>query len=82
MKSGILIDIAGYIIYYPSTYITIKEGYYYGSSLLREMPQQEGDEGRQEHNYEEWQTRNSGYVPKLWHKDVQNRKSITLLTIL
>jgi len=40
------------------------------------MPSQKRNEGRQEYNYEEWQTSNARRMPNLWHQDVQNRKEL------
>ena len=33
------------------------------------------------YNSKEWQASNSGYMPQLQHKNIQNRKSIILITI-
>jgi len=43
-------------------------------SLLRQVPCQEGDEGRQGHNHEERKTGNPGRMSNLWYEDVQNRE--------
>jgi len=52
------IDTALNMLYYPSTKIA-KEDNLYGSGLLREMPQQEGDERSQIDHHEE---REAGYT--------------------
>jgi len=38
------------------------------------MQRKEGNEGRQEHHHEKWQTCISRHMPKLWNQDVPNRK--------
>ena len=40
-----------------------------GSGQLADK-QQEGDEGCQEHHYEEWQARDSGRLPDMRYQDV------------
>ena len=42
------------------------------ASILREMPCQEGDEGHQGYNHEEWQAGNPGCMPSVWYQDVQD----------
>ncbi len=42
------------------------------ASLLREMPCQEGNEGSQGYNDEEWETGYSGDMSHMWDQDVQN----------
>ena len=44
------------------------------ASVLYEVPNQEGDERRQGHNNEEWQTGNSGCMSRVWDQDVQDRQ--------
>ena len=44
-----------------------------GSGQLADK-QQEGDEGCQEHHYEEWQARDSGRLPDRRHQGVQPNK--------
>ena len=46
------------------------------ASILREVPCQEGDEGRQGHNHEEWQAGNPGYMSSVWYQDVQDREEL------
>jgi hypothetical protein len=60
-------------LYEPSIETMSREEY--------EMPSQEGDEGSQVHHHEEWEACNSGCMPHLWHKDVQNWEGITLIAI-
>ena len=56
-----------------------KKGGSSNASILREVPCQEGDEGRQGHNHEEWQAGNPGCVPGMWYQDVQNREELKLV---
>jgi hypothetical protein len=42
------------------------------ASILREVPCQEGDEGHQGYNHEEWQAGNPGCMPSVWYQDVQD----------
>ncbi len=42
------------------------------ASILREVPCQEGDEGLQGYNHEEWQAGNPGCMPSVWYQDVQD----------
>ena len=42
------------------------------------MPSQKRNEGYQEHNYEEWQACDSGYMPRMWKQDVQDRESLKI----
>ena len=44
-------------------------------SVLCEVPDQEGDEQRPGHYYEEWAPGHSGRMPSLFHKDVPHRQS-------
>lgn len=67
----------GEIIYYPSTYITIKEGFYHGTRLLHEMPQQERDERSQVDYNEERQAGDTGNLPHLWYQDVPDREELS-----
>ena len=53
----------------------------YDASLLYEVPHQKGNEGCQEHNYEEWEASYSGCVPDMQHQDVQNREGLKLAII-
>ena len=46
------------------------------ASILCEMPSQKGNEGCQEHNYEEWQTGNSRHMSHMRNENVQNRKKL------
>jgi hypothetical protein len=41
------------------------------------MPSKKRDEGPQEYNHEERQTRHPRRMSDLWHQDVQNRKGLT-----
>ena len=45
------------------------------------MSCQEGNEGRQGYNDEEWQTSDPGFVPGMWDQDVQNWEELTHLQI-
>ena len=49
------------------------------ASILYEMPCQKGNEGCQEHNYEEWKAGNSGCVPCMWNQDVPDREELKLI---
>jgi len=40
------------------------------ASILYEMPDQEGNEGYQGHNNEEWKASNSGRMSGVWHENV------------
>ncbi len=42
------------------------------ASILREVPCQEGNEGHQGYNHEEWQAGNPGCMSSVWHQDVQD----------
>ena len=48
------------------------------ASILYEMPYQKGNEGCQGYYHEEWQASNSGCMPHVWHKDVQDREELKL----
>jgi len=64
------------IIYYQRILGTTKEDYHHGSSLLCEMPQQEGDERSQIDYDEERKASHTGNLSLVWYQDVQNRESI------
>ena len=49
------------------------------ASILYEMPDQEGNEGCQEHNHEEWKASNPGCLSRMWDKDVQDREGLKLI---
>jgi len=42
------------------------------------MSSQEGNEGCQSNNHEEWQAGNSRDMPDVWDKNVSNRKKLNL----
>jgi len=44
------------------------------------MPCQEGNEGCQGYNYEEWPTGNPGRMPRMWDQDVPNREELKLVS--
>ena len=46
------------------------------ASVLYEMPQETGNEERQEYHYEEREVGDSGRMPRMWHQDVQDRKEL------
>ncbi len=46
------------------------------------MPCQKGNEGSQSYYNEEWQAGNSGDLSILWHQNVPNWESITLIKTL
>jgi len=48
------------------------------AGILYEVPHQEGDEGCQERDSQEWQAGNPGCVPHMRHQDVQNRQELKL----
>ncbi len=48
----------------------------YGTSILCEMPIQKRNERRQEYNHEKWQASDSGCLPDMWDKDVQDREEL------
>jgi len=43
------------------------------ASILREVSNQERNEGCQEHNHEEWQAGDPRYMSHMWDQDVQDR---------
>ena len=45
-------------------------------SLLHEMQDQEGNEGCQGRNHEEWEASNSGCLSDMWDQDVQDREEL------
>ncbi len=51
----------------------ILEGGKLNASILHEMPFQEGNERRQGYHHEERPAGDSGCVPVVWDKDVQDR---------
>jgi len=57
---------------------TKKEGRI-NASILYEVPRQEGNEGCQGDNHEEWKAGNTGRVPCMWDQDVQNWEELKLI---
>ena len=51
-------------------------------SVLFKVPDQEGDEQRPGHYYEEWPPGHSGCMPSLLHKDVPDRQSCVVRCFL
>jgi len=74
------IDITSAMNYYSSTYLNSKEDFYYGTSLLHEMPCQERDEGSKVHHHEEWQASDPGDVPYMRDQDVPDWEELTIST--
>ncbi len=48
----------------------------YGTSILCEMPIKKRNERRQEYNHEKRQASDSGRLPDMWDKDVQDREEL------
>jgi len=40
------------------------------------VPSKEGNEGCEKHHHEEWQTGNSGRMPRMRNQDVQDREEL------
>jgi hypothetical protein len=55
-----------------------QEGGVFNASILYEVPCQEGNEGCQGHNDEEWQASDPGCVLLMRHQDVPNRQELKL----
>ena len=57
--------------------LSIQKGRWTNASILHEMPYQKGNERRQGHNHEEWETGNPRRVSRVRHQDVQNREELS-----
>ncbi len=50
--------------------------------LLCEMPHQEGDEGAEGGNHEEWPAGNPGCLSQVWYQDVPHWQKLANITAL
>jgi len=54
--------------------LPVQKGEECDARLLREVPGEEGDEGRQGDNHEKWQACNTGCLSDMWYQNVPHRK--------
>ncbi len=54
----------------------------FDGSILLQVPRQKRNKRRQGYNDEEWQTCDSGDMPRVWHQDVQDWERVDLTFLL